>query len=301
MIFDETPQRFDFADQQRLIPLGVRLRLRFGGIMSQLGWFLLGVGSILFWMFALQADVTSWYVFRGPLATAPGKVLSSTRTSFSSGKSRRTNGPSPNRIYAHRYQFVDDQSLTRTGVSYARGAKDLTGQEIVVEYPLDDPTHSRIQKMRPTPLDAPAAVTALVPLIGLVLLAWNYLRSGRALRLLSRGAVANAKLVYSTPTHWKINNRRVDALHFRFVAGDGCEYQKTIRTHEPHLYQGSNNRLLYDPGNPANAELLQRMPGPMEIDARGEIVLPHPIGASFILILPLLVTIGNAAYVMMLA
>ena len=100
------------AAPPRPVPLLVRLRLLFGGMVSQLGWFFLGFGTIFFWAFVCRAELTSWYRFRGALPTAEGRVTASSDTGASEGGSKSRRGTP---IYKNEFTFaVDDQEYKLT-------------------------------------------------------------------------------------------------------------------------------------------------------------------------------------------
>jgi hypothetical protein len=79
----------NLAGPPRDVPLSVRLRVLLGGFLNQFGWFFFGFGLVFVWAFTVNADLTSWYRFRGHLDTAQGKVLYSEKTKFSAEGMRR--------------------------------------------------------------------------------------------------------------------------------------------------------------------------------------------------------------------
>lgn len=291
---DDFPARPAFPSLVRKVPLEVRLRLLFGGVLNQFGWFVFGVGMIFFWVFATQADLTSWYYFAGPLEEAQGTVLSSERTSYSTGTHRsRTNL----RIYAHHYEFTASDGVRRTGMSYASGMKDLTGKQVAIEYPPGQADRSRIKHMRPAVLEWHAAIAGLPSLVGLGLLIAGGRSSRHSLRLLTHGKFAAAVRTGKQPTNWTFNSRPVHELQFTFTSDNGMARETAIRTHETELFDVERSQtLLYNPDDPTDAELLERIHGRPQIDSQGNVTLAHPGRTFWMLILPTIAVLGHGTY-----
>jgi len=57
------------------VPLSVRLALRFGGILNQVGWLVIAFGMIFVWIFVVNADFSQGFGFDGELQTVVGEVI----------------------------------------------------------------------------------------------------------------------------------------------------------------------------------------------------------------------------------
>jgi hypothetical protein len=129
-------QYSNLAGPPRSVPLLVRLRVLFGGFDSQFGWACFGFGLIFVWAFTVNADLTSWYRFRGQLDTAQGKVLYCKESRFSQGESERR----LKSIYAIHYSYVGPNGTEYKGVSYITDKQFERGRKVTIEHPKGKPT-----------------------------------------------------------------------------------------------------------------------------------------------------------------
>ena len=84
----------------------------------------------------------------------------------------------------------------------------------------------------------------------------------RHINILRIGNLAEGKFLFKEPTNVQINNQTVYALTFEFTASDNKSYQVIAKTHHFHrLEDEAFEKLVYDPGNPQNAVLLDELPG----------------------------------------
>jgi hypothetical protein len=123
------------------------LRVLFGGIFAQFGWFFFGFGMLFVWLFLPHADLTSFYLFRGPLDHTQGTITASQNTHFSEGGSKHHSGTP---IYRHDYTFTVAGNLY-DGVSYSTASSLRPGAHVPIEYPRGNPSISRIHGMRRAP------------------------------------------------------------------------------------------------------------------------------------------------------
>ena len=83
-------------------------------------------------------------------------------------------------------------------------------------------------------------------------------------------------------------------MTFEYSAADGTMARLTTRTNRPErLEDHPQELLLYDPQTPANAFLIDDLPGSVTIDESGQ---PTPSGGSH-LTLPVLTLLGNGWFV----
>lgn len=285
---------FYFSRPPRAVPSTVRLRVLFGGMLNQMGWFFFGFGMIFVWIFLLHADLTSFYLFRGDLETVPGTLTTSQRTSFSEGGSKGRRGTP---IYQHQYTYTAD-GIRYDGVSYSTGYNLQAGARVTIEYPRGKPGLSRIHGMRRAAFGPVVAFVIIFPLVGAGLLAPGLRQGWRANRLLAQGKVALGTLQSKEPTNSRINNKPVYKLTFQFRADDGQTYSAVAKTYQPgDLEDDQQEELVYDPLFPTCAVMVDSLPGSPRIDERG---LIQPCGlwpALRVLIVPLITMIGHTIYV----
>lgn len=245
----------------RRVPLALSIRVILGGMLGQVGWFLVGFGFIFVWAFDASGGVMSAIRFAGELATVEGTTTVWRELDLSINEVQ---------VYETSYTF-EVGGRTYTGESYETGYYVPEGQRLPVEYRPSDPSISRLQGMRASAAGLVIAFVFLIPLIGL-----GFVRSGlisglRARRLLSEGQLALGTLMSDEPTNAQVNNQPVRRLRFEFTAADGQTYSVFATTHlAAELMDDAQERLVYDPRHPGDATLIDELPGRPRIDARGD-------------------------------
>jgi hypothetical protein len=255
------------------------------GLFAQVAWAVFGFGTIFFWSFAMNADL-SFITLRGPLVEADGEVVRVEETRFSEGSKQRAR-----RIYAHHYvYFVADRPLE--GVSYSASRRAEPGQRVTVEYAEAAPARSRIAGMRRAPFDAWALAVGIFPLVGLVLVVVASVVGWRRTRLLQHGHLVMGTLKDKQRTAGKINGRVVYKLTFEFTGRDGRRHEATARTSFPErLTDETREPLLYHPARPSRAYLLDQAPSRPRFAPTGELLGAPRVALR--LLLPALVVALN--------
>ena len=269
----------------RLISPLLTAQMLLGGASAQAGWALLCFGSIFFWAFAWQADLTDWRFRAARFTQTMGEVLGCENTKFSVGGSEHQSGTP---IYRNRYRYsVNDHVFE--AASYATGTCADSGP-VSIEYLPEQPEISRIVGMRRNVFGPWTLIVAVLPVTGLIFVAAGLLRGRLRLRLLTGGVPVSGKLVEKAPTLTRVNNRTVYKMTFQYVAHDGVARQTVARTNQPERLQDEPDEcILYDADNPATSMLLDSMPGKIGIDEGGQLVAR----SRAFLILPLLAIVGN--------
>jgi hypothetical protein len=238
------------------------------------------------WGMAANADVTTPFLFRGPLAKVEGVVTAVSKTSASEGRSP---------IYEVAASYAAEGGAPLQSKSYVRAFPPKLGEAVTLEYPAGRPDVARIVGSRRA-LFGPGALMVflfVLPALGLVLFA---ARSGaRDVRLLGFGQLASARFVSSSPTGSSVNNRPVMALRFSFRGSDGAEHVLEHRTSQPEaLTDESQEQVLYLPEAPERGRVVDGLPGSAIADERGELQgAGH--GLKVALALALLVALANVA------
>lgn len=291
---------FDIAPSPRRVPGSVRLGVLFGGWLNQVGWGLVAFGGIFALIFAVNADCTSWYHFRGEIQSVTGTVTGVERTAFSQGggggrhrRSRSSGRGKP--IYEVRYRYTPTADISREGVSYLLAPNSTTEptvpQEVIVEYPANRPDVSRIRGMRRRPFHGALALIGLLPVSGLFMALLGLRRGMHKSSLLKCGKPANARLVDKRATGAQVNKQTVWALTFEYVTDQGTTLQTVVRTHhEERLLDEATEKLVYDPGHPTRAVLLDSLPGTPGLDEMGNI---RPSGTGPVVALLILPAVGT--------
>ena len=275
------------APPPRPVSLGLRVFTLFGEPLGQIGWFLLGFSSIFVWTFVMNAEILPPFLLRGPVSTAVAQVTYVEATSARENRSR---------VWAVDYTFRPGDGTRRAGRSYVTGSAPAIGDSVTVEFAETAPQLSRIKGMR-SALFGPAVVIVLIfPAVALLLLVFS-LRGRLVLgRLLRDGRLAQGKLKERAPTNMRVNNRRVYRLAFDFVGEDGRRHEAQESTSQTAALEDEpSESLLYLPESPSTAALVDGLPDSIQADTEGNLYLATPSSARLALLLPLVVTLGNAA------
>ena len=259
----------------------------FGGFNNQFGWLFFGFGMIFVWIFALQSDVTSLFLFSFQTNTTQGFVESVEESNASENDTT---------IYELSYTYFDQLGREHSGKSYSTGYPVVEGQ-VTVEYLDGIPSISRVQGMRRKPFGAFGLISVIFPLIGSAFISAGIRYGLKANRLLAKGRIAFGKLVSSEATGTRINDQTVIKLIFSFTAVDGDEYEAVAKTHQTgDLRDEAEEPLLYDEEDPYYAVMLDDLPGSTEFDPSGRL-LPASLWETVkVLFLPALTVFGHGFY-----
>ncbi|MHC4397602.1 MAG: DUF3592 domain-containing protein [Planctomycetota bacterium] len=288
---------FNLAGPPRSVPLSVRLRVLFGGVLNQAGWFFFGFGLAFVWAFTLNADLTSWYRFRGQLDTTEGKVIGSKKTLFSKGGSSHYKDT---HVYAIHYAFTAADGKEYKGLSYITGKQFEQGQKVTIEYPQGKPQTSRIKGMRQKPVGFFGIFPVLFPLIGLLLITGGIRKGLKANQLLALGEQTTGRLKSKEKTNKQVDKEPVYKLTFEFNTPEGMTFETVVKTHETgKLEDQAEEPLLYDPMRPSYAMMLDDLPGNPRIMENGTIQAGSVAMTIMALIIPLTTIIGHSIYIVL--
>ena len=274
---------YALAYPPRSVPLLVRIQAIFGGFSSQFGWLFFGFGMVFVWVFGLSTAINSTYFWLNTVETASGTVASIQDTNASENEQP---------VMANQYIFrVERLEQEFRGESYTTGSQYSVGDEVTIEYVAANPNISRIQGTRAGTFSAWAlCVVGIFPLVGLVFISVSFMQSFTGTRLLKNGKVTTGRLIDKSPTNTRINDQTVYNLTFEFTAADGRRRKAFARSHKPHnLEDEALEQIVYDPRRPANAVLVDNLPGSPDIDEFGEIHTGSVAKSLLVLILPLFV------------
>jgi hypothetical protein len=285
----------NLAGPPRNVPLSVRIRILFGGALNQAGWFCFGFGMAFVWAFTLNADLTSWYRFRGPLDTTQGKAIDCKKTLFSKGDSSHYKDT---HVYAIHYAFTAADGKEYNGLSYITGKQFEQGQKVTIEYPQGKPQTSRIKGMRRKPVGFTGLIPILFPAVGSLLIFGGIKKGIKANRLLALGEQTTGRLKSKEKTNTKVNKKPVYKLTFEFNSPEGTTYETVAKTHETgKLEDQTEEPLLYDPVLPSYAVMLDDLPGTPRINDNGNIQAGPAVKTILTLIIPFATVIGHGTYI----
>lgn len=274
------------APPPRQVPISLRVAALFN-LTGLIGWGVIGFGSIFFWTFGRNADL-SFITFRGELKQAAARVVKVEPTSASENDVR---------IVANHYEY-SVAGKPFQGVAYATGQGLSVGETVNVDYKPGAPEESRIPGMRRGMFGPFVLFILIFPLIGAGLAAGGFVWGRRRAQLLGSGMFTFGTLKEKNPTNMTVNKMPVWELVFEFMARDGRRYEAKARTSQTaRLEDDHQEPLLYDADDPSRAVLLDDAPARPQLDERGELV-GRPMALAR-LIVPALVIGGNVAVAML--
>lgn len=285
----------------RRVPWSVQIHVLFGGHLSRLGWFMLAFGLAMAGYLVGHSDLRSRWELDGPTETVTATVEAVGPSSYSENKRK---------IVQIDYRYEAHGQAYR-GRSYASDVTMKPGCQLPVELLSAEPSVSRLKGYRRHPFSSAVALTMLLPLLGLGLATAGLLFGLRNRRLLREGELAWGELIATEATSARVNKKTVYRLTFRFqdprstlprrtgapfrvpgageaALGDGFgqSYEVVCRTHEPErLMDEKREQLLFDPGSPSRAVLVDSLPGRTTLGADGE--LTTAVGVIPTLLAPL--------------
>lgn len=250
-----------------------------GGVLALIGWLVLGFAMIFVWVFGSQSEAFALLSFRGPVLRAEGRVLSVAQTSMSEGGSKTSPGTP---IFEITFEYDPATGAKQQDKCYTLGSQLNLGDTVQVEYVTGPPPRARVAGTRLAPFESWVLFVLIFPLAGLVLICTSYALGFKTLGMIRRGKLALGWLVDKTPTNTRINNRTVYKLTFEFVDEKGNAQHASIKTHHTEKVEDqAEERLFYDPRNPANARMIDLLPRGLKVGEDGAI---HAGSGGFLMI-----------------
>ena len=195
----------------RNVPLALKLKVLFGGVITQMGWFFMGFGSIFVFIFVGNADFSDWYLSeKNPKAIGKITEIKPTNTTVNDRY-----------VYACHYEFTASDGKKVQGVSYTSGRLPNQGDEVEIQYQEGKPEYSRVKGMSKGMFPPIVLLVLLFPALGLGLVLAHLLWAKNAVHLLQNGIITRGKLLRTEMTSTQINNQPVMKLFFQFKAMDG--------------------------------------------------------------------------------
>ncbi len=262
----------------------------FGGLRYQVSWFVLGLCTVFFFVFAF--DSTSFFYFRGGINTAEGEVTEVRRTVFAVGPFMSTKSGRGRPVYRYFFEY-DVGGRTYTGSSLAMEGRGETGDDVVVDYPPGSPHVSRIKGMAPEMRihsTTPLVLLLVIILISLLTVVSMTRKRLSGLRLLKKGtpvkatAVGKKLLSKSRGSEWW-------EVEFEYKDTEGKDHRIKDRPYvTERIETGDELPVLYDPVFPDKAFLLKNFPLQVEIDETGRVRSAGKQSQLVLTLLPLLAT-----------
>lgn len=260
-----------FSKSPRRMSLDDMVRTMSGGGSALGGWILFGLGLFFFWTLTVHSDFVTplfWFGAR----TTTGKISDVSTTSYLEDGADRGNY-----ILAYSYCYSTPEGRARKGTSYVpmnvAQYSDHGGEyRPKVRYLSYRPSISRLDGMRGSPYSAlDGTFVALIPLLGLWWILWVVVGSTKSLLLMRNGKLA---LGYLKSGHMSSSGSHL--LSYAFVLEDGITYEKAVETE----HADEKRFILYYPGHPERAVILDSISGEPQLDESGNIYLSEPPSCS---------------------
>lgn len=235
----------------RVLTRRMKLGVFFGHPFAGLGLFFLLLGGALLGTMAWFSDLGA-EPFRKSDPHVSGTMVGRERTGFGIKRSR---------IYVYDYRY-EVHGIAYTGRAYGSDRHAAPGEPVQVHHAAGQPGRSQIEGMRSALFAAHTIWPAgLFPAAGLCMLFVAARRYRRNRLLLQSGVLAYGKVVHKAALKEWVNNRQVYCVRFEFEAADGRVCQAELSTNKPDILgDEALEPLVYDPGQPACAVLLDTLP-----------------------------------------
>lgn len=285
-------EQFSLYGPPRSVPLWVWVRLLLGGFSNQFGWLFFGFGLIFVWVMGGSHLLYNLVFFSGELDIVEGSITEVVETNVSINEET---------VYDYRYSYiVNDRRFE--GNSKAFYGEYVAGDQATIEYSVTNPARSRAVGLSTESVGM--WLVALFPAVGLMFMIFGLAKGVKGGRLLRHGRQTTGTLVSREATNATVNDETVYKFTFRFKTDVGQTHTVTAKTHvtdrfagEPALTTFENRHdiqepLLYNPANPADAVLLDDLPGSPRINQFGDIE-PNSCGLFLVLIVPAITVVGH--------
>ena len=166
-------------------------------------------------------------------------------------------------VYKYTFQYKDDDGTVYSGTGYSSGEMKKVGEEIRIKFKRNNPKRYNTEDLRNSTFGGgPGVFVIIFQGISLIILYFGTRKAIRRIILLKTGELANGKLIKEETISVDANNKTVVELTFEFTASDYKAYQVVVRSVGQNLRLNDEGyeKLVYDPGKPENAVLLDQLP-----------------------------------------
>ncbi len=271
-----TKDRTNWARNPRPISLLLRLRLILGGSMfSTVGWIFTGMGFCFAWIFVGHSQAALLFSPIDDPRVTQGTVLEVGNSNFSENDRE---------VWKARYAY-SVEGVPYEDEAFAYNVPFNRGDAVTIEFDGDNPERSRIPGMRRRAFGYGTLFVLIFPMIGLILVGVGLKRKLRLMRLLQVGEFATGRLSGQEATNVTVNDNTVYKLTFTFRDDRGMERHTTIKAHELDRFTDDEEEpLLFDPGQPNVASLLDEISPRPVFDASGTLEPHSAFGAALSLV-----------------
>ena len=236
---------------QRSISPFVALSVIFNNIFGYMGLSFAGLGMIFVIVFTPMVDFISPFYFGDDAEKTSGIVTEVNSTNVSVNEDN---------VLEYKFVFTY-MGRTYSGVSYSTDRSFTVDQNAPVEFEPDNPAIARIEDMDLKPMPIFVLFVFIFPGIGFVFLYFAFRKGIPKINAIRYGIMTRGKFMKMEATGGSINNQTIYDCHFSFKDRMGNEFTAVGSTHKTELIRDeAEERLFYDPENPANSVVVDAMP-----------------------------------------
>ena len=238
------------------VPFRIRILLLFGRTSFIIGFLFTLIGIAFIVYFSLQLNWNILFAAKKDLVSTAGIITSLDTTQYNVNESP---------LLEYRYRYYDDSRIPYSGFFLEYADIYDPGQEITIEYLKDSPEISRFtgkDRQNYDQIMFLAGVGSIV--IGVLFLYPSYRRSRRERKIIMMGRPVEGKLVYAEPTNLRVNEQPVYNLTYEYNTSRDSIQKFSVRSHMIRNISDEHTEILiYDPGNPSKAVVVDTLPGPV--------------------------------------
>jgi preprotein translocase subunit Sss1 len=238
------------------VPFRIRILLLFGRTSFIIGFLFTLIGLAFIVYFSMQLNWSILFAGKKDLVVTAGFITSLNETQYNVNERP---------LFEYHYRYYDQSQIPYAGffLEYANAYEP--GQEITIEYLKESPEVSRFagkDRQNYDQIMFLAGVGSII--IGFLFLYPSCRRTRRERRIIMMGLPAQGKLVYAEPTNLRVNEQPVYKLTYEYSTGQHNIQKFSVRSHLiRNLSARHTEMLIYDPGNPGKAVVVDTLPGPV--------------------------------------
>lgn len=238
------------------IPFRIRLLHNFGRSSFIIGFLfaLIGVAFIAFF-----GSILNW-----KLLLAEEEDFSRTEAIISEIQETRYS-VNDNFLFEYYYTYSFDNESLYSGSFLEYEGAYYHEQKIKIEYLSNSPAISRFSGKDRRNFDQTMFLAGIGgSLIGFFFLVPSIRKTRKERKILITGRPARGKLIHAEPTNLSVNEQTVYKLIFEYSTGNNKSQQFSTRSHLiRNLSEEHFQTLIYDPGKPDSAVVIDTLPGPV--------------------------------------
>jgi hypothetical protein len=238
------------------IPFRIRLLHNFGRSSFNIGFLfsVIGLAFIIYFSFQINWEI----LLADKEDFIPVKA-------YISGYNETRYSVNDSFLFEYHYEYSAEGETVSRGSFLEYAGAYSTGQEIQVEYLKDSPGISRFSGRDRRNLDRIMFLGGVGGLlVGFFFLFPSIRKTRKERKILMAGLPAKGTLIHAEPTNLKVNDQTVYNLTYEYSTGRNQSQKFSVRSHMiKNLSEEHTENLVYDPGRPSRAVIVDTLPGPV--------------------------------------